>query len=197
MIAFAKLKDNLTCKSLLIKSLLSLRVNTFNITNQKLIIMTIQTLIKKISPLVLCILFSTSLMYAQDEASSSTMNSIAVKISEGASGLEWMACPEFMGEGCNITVLQGDPSKGNFDILYKIPANHVVPKHWHTSPERIVVLSGTLEVTYDGEETQVLKQGDYAYGPAKKPHIAKSGSDGPCMLFIAFEEPMDAVEVKE
>lgn len=123
--------------------------------------------------------------------------SIAVKTMENTPDLNSFNCPPFIPEGCMITVLQGDPAKGNFDILFKIPANFEVPKHWHTSPERMVLLSGTLEVTYDGEETKVLETGDYAYGPAKKPHTAKCGDNGPCTLFIAFEEPLDAHEVKD
>lgn len=124
-------------------------------------------------------------------------NSITVQTLESTPELTSFNCPPFIPEGCMITVLQGDPAQGNFDILFKIPANFEVPKHWHTSPERMILLSGTLEVTYDGENTRILNPGDYAYGPARKPHIAKCGDNGPCTLFIAFEQPLDAHEVKD
>lgn len=139
------------------------------------------------------ILFSLSLilsitMVAQDE------NSL-VKMTQDPA-LEWGPCPDFMPEGCKVTVLHGDPAKKNADILIKFPANTEIPNHYHTSPERMILIAGELEVTYEGEGTKTLKEGSYAYGPALKHHTGRCG-DAPCVLFIAFEEPMDAIEVKD
>jgi len=50
-------------------------------------------------------------------------------------------------------------------------------------------------LTYKGRKTTVLKSGSYAYGPAKVPHKATCASTVPCVLFIAFESPLDAVPV--
>lgn len=109
--------------------------------------------------------------------------------------LEWGGCPDFMPAGCNIAVLHGDPSRPNTDILFRVPANTDIPEHWHHSAERMLLVSGEMEVTYQDEKTQLLKPGFYAYGPARKPHSAKCGDAGPCVLFIAFEEPVDAFAV--
>ena len=111
-------------------------------------------------------------------------------------GLKWGPCPEFLPAGCGIAVLHGDPSKDNADIFFKVPAGSVIPMHWHTSAERIAVVSGQLTVTYEGEKPTVLKPGTYAYGPPKKPHEATCAKGTPCVLFIAFESPVDAVAGK-
>ncbi|MCM4158908.1 DUF4437 domain-containing protein [Antarcticibacterium flavum] len=108
--------------------------------------------------------------------------------------IEWSPCPDFMPQGCNIAVLHGDPSKKNSDIFFRIPENAMVPNHTHTSAERMVLVSGEMQVTYEGEDTQTLKVGNYAYGPPNKAHTAKC-IQGPCILFIAFEEPVDAFPV--
>lgn len=110
-------------------------------------------------------------------------------------GLTWAPCPEFFPAGCGIASLHGDPAKVNADILFRVPAGAVIPSHWHTSPERMVMVSGEMEVTYDGQEATVLKPGTYAYGPAKRPHKARCMGSVPCVLFIAFESPVDAVLV--
>lgn len=68
--------------------------------------------------------------------------------------------------------------------------------HWHTSAERIAVVSGQLTVTYEGEKPTVLEPGTYAFGPPKKPHEAACAKGAPCVLFIAFESPIDAVPGK-
>lgn len=107
--------------------------------------------------------------------------------------LKWGPCPDFIPKGCEIAVLHGDPSKENADILFKVPANFTVPNHTHTSAERMVLLSGILHVTYDGQKTAVLKPGMYAYGPAGRPHTAFCAKGSPCILFIAFESAVDAI----
>ena len=109
--------------------------------------------------------------------------------------IQWGPCPSFMPDGCNIAVLHGDPSKQNVDVLFKVKANSDIPNHWHNSPERMILLSGELEVTYENETTQIMKVGSYGYGPSKKPHTAKCISKDPCIIFIAFENPVDAFAI--
>jgi len=153
-------------------------------------------LLKHISPrlslslaLALC-LSSTSIL-----AQNSEENSLLKQAQD--TSLKWEECPPFIGEGCQITVLHGDPSKANSDIFFKVPADFKIPNHWHTSAERMILVSGRLEVKYKGEKTQLMTPGAYAYGPAKKPHTAfcHKGGDA-CVIFIAFEQPIDAFELK-
>jgi quercetin dioxygenase-like cupin family protein len=106
--------------------------------------------------------------------------------------LEWGPCPPLFPKGCEIAVLHGDPAKPNADVFFRVPAGYVIPPHWHTSPERMVLVSGELQVTYAGHGPAVLKAGTYAYGPPKAPHEATCTAAGPCVLFIAFQDPVDA-----
>jgi quercetin dioxygenase-like cupin family protein len=107
------------------------------------------------------------------------------------SSLAWGPCPPVFPAGCEIAVLHGDPAKPNADVFFKVPPNYVIPHHWHTSAERMALVSGELHVTYDGHETSVLTVGTYAYGPPAAPHRAVCQDKGPCVLFIAFEGPVD------
>jgi hypothetical protein len=111
--------------------------------------------------------------------------------------LKWGPCPPFLPEGCGIAVLHGDPARPNVDVFLKVPANSILPLHWHTSAERMVLVAGELHVTYDGQKTTILMPGTYAYGPAKRTHEASCASAVPCVLFIAFESPLDAVPVDD
>jgi quercetin dioxygenase-like cupin family protein len=110
--------------------------------------------------------------------------------------LQWGPCPAFMPEGCKVAVLHGDPARDNLDVFFKAPSKSNIPMHWHTSAERMILVAGELHVTYDGQKTAILKPGTYAYGPAKRPHHAYCASDADCVLFIAFESPLDAVPVE-
>ena len=107
--------------------------------------------------------------------------------------LQWGACPPFLPKGCEIAVLHGDPAKPNVDVFLQVPAGSILPSHTHTSAERMVLVSGQLEVTYEGQEPVTLDVGTYAYGPAKKPHTATCAAGAPCVLFIAFEDALDAI----
>jgi mannose-6-phosphate isomerase-like protein (cupin superfamily) len=109
--------------------------------------------------------------------------------------LVWGPCPDFMPEGCGLAVLQGDPARPNADVFFRLAGNTTAPHHWHTSAERMVLISGELHVDYDGQNPVVMTPGTYAYGPAKLPHVASCRSAEPCVLFIAFEEPVDAIAV--
>ena len=86
--------------------------------------------------------------------------------------------------------------KDNLDVFFKVPAKSTIPLHWHTSAERMVLVAGVLHITYEGQKLAVLKPGTYAYGPAKKPHKGFCASTVSCILFIAFESPLDAVPVE-
>ena len=119
----------------------------------------------------------------------------AVTWRAGDKELKWGPCPEFLPKGCQIAVLHGDPAKNNADVFFKVPGKSKIPAHWHTSAERMVLVAGELSVTYEGQKAVLLKPGTYAYGPAKKPHDATCRSAAPCVLFIAFESPVDAVPV--
>ena len=141
---------------------------------------------KLTNPLFLLAFFISFSLFAQDK------NSLVKDAGDPA--LEWGPCPEFMPQGCKFAVLQGDPAMKNADIFIKFAANSEIANHYHTSAERMVLISGELEVTYEGEAPQLLKPGNYAYGPALKHHSARCG-DSPCVLFIAFEEPVDAIPV--
>ena len=110
--------------------------------------------------------------------------------------LKWNPCPPVFPKGCEVTVLRGDPANGRSDVFLRTPANYRLPPHWHTSPEHMILVSGELHVTYEGQKPSILRTGSYAYGPAKAKHEARCANAGPCVLFIAFESPIDAVLVE-
>ncbi len=140
-------------------------------------------------------LVTTALTLALGAASAAAQTAQEQALARSAQDpqVQWGPCPPFMPSGCGLAVLHGDPAKPNADIFLKFPANAVVPEHWHTSAERMVLVAGELSVTYKGQAKVVLKPGMYAYGPAKLPHTASCGASAPCVLFIAFESAVDAV----
>lgn len=91
-----------------------------------------------------------------------------------------------------MSVLQGDPGQPNSDVVLKVGPGNALPRHKHSSAERMILLKGKLHVKYDGAPAVTLYPSNYAYGPAGLPHVATCQSKVPCVLFIAFEGPVDA-----
>ena len=107
--------------------------------------------------------------------------------------LKWGACPEGLPKGCQVAVLNGDPGKPNADVFLRLPGKAKVPPHKHTSAERIVIMQGTINVTYEGSKPASVGKGAYLYSPAGVVHEATCTSAEACVLFIAFEQPVDFV----
>ena len=106
--------------------------------------------------------------------------------------LQWGPCPSLFPAGCEIAVLHGNPAQPNADIFLRVPGGYQIPAHSHTSAERMILVSGDLDVDYQGAPPVTLRSGNYAYGPAGLPHTAACRGTQACTLFIAFEGPVDA-----
>ena len=143
-----------------------------------------RTALTRLLPASLLVVLAAPIAAVADES--------AVVTTADSASLEWGPCPAFMPEGCAIAVLHGSPAEPNADVLFKVPGGADIPAHSHTSPERMVLLSGEMQVRYDGHEQETLETGAYAYGPAGLSHDATCTSDEDCILFIAFVAPVDA-----
>jgi len=144
-------------------------------------------------PTVFLVLFLLGVLVPVDAEAQGAPQSWTATDSE----LDWGACPAFMPESCAIAVLHGSPESPNADIFFRVAPNTTVPAHLHTSPERMVLVSGEMHVTYEGHDPVVLQPGTYARGPAKLPHDAYCAAGEECVLFIAFEDPIDAMPAEE
>jgi quercetin dioxygenase-like cupin family protein len=132
---------------------------------------------------------------AVEHASAQSSGEPALAMTADDPSLQWGPCPEFLPAGCQIAVLHGNPAEPNTDLFFRLPARSVFALHRHTSPERMLLVAGELHVTFEGQPMAVLKPGSYAYGPANRPHSGSCVSAVPCVLFIAFEAPVDAVPI--
>ncbi len=135
--------------------------------------------------------FST--LQAEQPVAKAESHDLPLALKQADSTLNWTDCPAIFPPGCKLAVLHGDPAKPGADVFLRVPAGYTIPAHWHTSAERMVLVSGSLDVTYAGHPTARLETNDYAYGPAKLPHVAKCRAATPCTLFIAFDQAVDAL----
>lgn len=108
--------------------------------------------------------------------------------------LEWVACPDFFPSGCQLSFIHGDPAEPSADVLFKIPGGYHMVAHWHNSAERMVLMNGEMKVTYVGQDEATIKKGMYIYGPSRRMHKGDCISEEPCVLYVGFVGPVDAMD---
>jgi quercetin dioxygenase-like cupin family protein len=99
---------------------------------------------------------------------------------------------------CLASALEnGDPGKGASALILKAPPNCVVPWHYHTAEEQLVVTQGTVLTEMQGMSARALGPGGFAMMPGKAKHQFSCQSKSPCILFVMFDRTYDIFWVKD
>jgi quercetin dioxygenase-like cupin family protein len=73
-------------------------------------------------------------------------------------------------ECMTLAVQRGDPSKGPSVILIRFKAGCVVPWHWHTANEALIMVSGSGKAEMKDGKPMPMHPGDYLFLPGKGIH---------------------------
>jgi quercetin dioxygenase-like cupin family protein len=86
-------------------------------------------------------------------------------------------------------VLNGDPSKGPSIILAKAAAACVIPWHWHTPSEHLMLVSGVAKAEMKDGKSVTLRAGGFALMPSK--HVHQFTCLEACALYIYSDAAFD------
>jgi quercetin dioxygenase-like cupin family protein len=111
-----------------------------------------------------------------------------------ASDLKWVDSPTM--KGAKTAVLWGDPAKGAFGALNKIPAGMELPNHWHSADRKVVTVSGAIALSVKGAPAKDMGAGAFASLPAKVPHSATCKKGADCVYFEESAGKADMVLVE-
>lgn len=87
------------------------------------------------------------------------------------------------------SVKNGDPTKGGAVILAKSTAGCVVPWHWHTATEQLMVVSGSGKVEMKDGKPAMLHASGFVSLPGKGQH--QFTCTVACTFFIATDGAFD------
>jgi mannose-6-phosphate isomerase-like protein (cupin superfamily) len=94
-----------------------------------------------------------------------------------AGDVQWTDSPTV--KGASMAPLWGDPSKGAYGALKKVPGGTDLGWHTHSSDQKVVAISGTFDFTLEGQESKELTAGSYVFVPGGMKHrsVCKEGAD--------------------
>ncbi|WP_394828756.1 cupin domain-containing protein [Pendulispora albinea] len=93
--------------------------------------------------------------------------------------------------GCEGWVTRGDPKTGAAETLFRFKAGTVFAKHWHTSPEHVVGISGTMIWNVEGTGPHDVGAGDYLYYPSRAIHWGQCAPAADCVFFVYDDQAYD------
>jgi quercetin dioxygenase-like cupin family protein len=104
----------------------------------------------------------------------------------------------FDGEPACLKVARenGDPDTGPSTFLLEAPSACVVPAHYHTAEEQLMVVRGDVLTGMDGMAEATLGPGGFAMMPSKAMHWFTCKSKDTCLMFVTFDRKYDIVWAK-
>jgi len=98
-----------------------------------------------------------------------------------AGDIQWTANPAMAA--MSIAPLWGDPNKGAYGALKKVAGGTDFGWHTHSSDQKVVSISGTIELTLEGGSPKELTSGSYVFiaGGTKHHSVCQAGAD--CVFF--------------
>jgi quercetin dioxygenase-like cupin family protein len=120
---------------------------------------------------------------------------------EGKSGivrqLSEVRFPAGEGPDCLQFFLEnGNMKTGPSTAIMKAKPKCVVPPHYHTAEEQLLIVKGDVSTGMEGMKDAVLGPGGFAMMPSKAPHWFTCTAKEECLMFVTFDRAYDIVWIK-
>lgn len=111
--------------------------------------------------------------------------------------LSEVSFPTREGPDCLQFFLEnGDMKTGPSTAIMKAKPNCVVPPHYHTAEEQLIIVKGNVSTGMQGMQDTVLGPGGFAMMPSKQPHWFTCTAKEECLMFVTFDRAYDIVWLK-
>ena len=100
--------------------------------------------------------------------------------------------------GClQIALENGDLRTGPSTAIMKTTPNCVVPAHYHTAEEQLLIVRGEVSTGMEGMRDTLLGPGGFAMMAGKQVHWFSCTGREECLMFVTFDRAYDIVWVKQ
>jgi quercetin dioxygenase-like cupin family protein len=90
----------------------------------------------------------------------------------------------------------GDMKTGPSTAIMKAKPKCVVPPHFHTAEEQLIIVKGNVSTGMEGMKDAMLGPGGFAMMPSKAPHWFTCTAKEECLMFVTFDRAYDIVWIK-
>jgi quercetin dioxygenase-like cupin family protein len=97
------------------------------------------------------------------------------------SDLKWTELPE--RKGMQFAVLSGDPKKGEYTQMRKVPRGTDNPLHAHSSELKNVIITGVWYTGADAASAKDFGPGSIVMMPANWVHVSGCRADSDCVFY--------------
>jgi len=97
----------------------------------------------------------------------------------------------------SYAVENGDPDQGASTMILKAPPECVVPWHYHTAREELMVARGSVLTEMEGEPPTLLEPGGFGSMRSGEKHRFTCTGKLECILFVTFDRAYDIHWVRE
>jgi mannose-6-phosphate isomerase-like protein (cupin superfamily) len=93
---------------------------------------------------------------------------------------------------CLLSALEtGDPMTGHSTWILKAPPGCVVPWHYHTAEEQLIIISGTVRAEMTDHPPTQLGAGGFAMMGSHMPHQFSCQGEAGCVMIVIFDRAYD------
>ena len=90
----------------------------------------------------------------------------------------------------------GDMKTGPSTAIMKAAPKCVIPPHYHTAEEQLIIVKGYVSTGMEGMKDTELGPGGFAMMPSKAPHWFTCTAKEECLMFVTFDRAYDIVWLK-
>jgi quercetin dioxygenase-like cupin family protein len=85
----------------------------------------------------------------------------------------------------------GDPATGRSTVILKASAGCVVPWHFHTAEEQLIIISGAVLAEMTDHRPTRLGPGGFAMMGSRMPHQFTCQGKSACVMIVTFDRAYD------
>ena len=93
---------------------------------------------------------------------------------------------------CLLSAIEtGDPTTGRSTLILKASPGCIVPWHFHTAEEQLIIISGTVMAEMTDHPLTRLGPGGFAVMAGRMPHQFTCQGKSACLMIVAFDRAYD------
>ncbi len=96
-----------------------------------------------------------------------------------------------------FAIENGDLKTGPSTAVMKAAPNCVVPPHYHSAEEQLLIVRGEVSTGMEGMPDTLLGAGGFAMMASKQVHWFSCTAKEECLMFVTFDRAYDIVWVKQ